>query len=67
MQTVLWRDRAFSANSGGELRVAEIRALLHNVTVRLASHLDVLHIVEFSSTSNRSYGDQYVYLEGMFK
>ena len=44
----------FSANSGGELRVAKIKALLRNVRVQLASHLDVLYIVEFSFRSDGS-------------
>ena len=58
-----WGNNAFSANSGGEFRVAKSGALLHGVTVQLASHLDVLYIVKFSFKSNGSSGDQYVYLE----
>ena len=46
----------------------KLKTLLHNVTVQLAGHLDVLYSVEFSFRSKGShwrsicvFGDQYVY------
>ena len=38
----------FSENSGRELKEAKIKALLHNVAVQLASHLNVFYTIEFS-------------------
>ena len=32
--------------------MAKIRALLHNVTIQLGRHLDVLYTIEFSFRSN---------------
>ena len=37
-------------NCGGQ----KLETLLHNVTVQLASHLDVLYSIEFSIKSNGS-------------
>ena len=34
--------------------MAKIRESLHNVTIQLASHLDVLYTIEFSFRSNGS-------------
>ena len=45
-----WRDNDFSANSGGELS----GALVPNVSVQLASHLNVLYTLEFSLRFNGS-------------
>ena len=47
-------EQFFSTNSSQEFGVAKLRALLHNVTIQLASHLDVLYIVEFLFKSNDS-------------
>ena len=38
-----------------------------HVTIQLASHLDVLYSVEFSFRSKVLNGDQYVYLEHIFR
>ena len=43
-----WKNNVFLENFKGELRVVEMGALLHNVTIPFASHMDVLYIVEFS-------------------
>ena len=45
----------------------KLGALLHNVTLQLARNLDMLYIVEFYLDLTISNGDQYVYLEHVFR
>ena len=52
----------------------KLAALLHNVTVQLASLLDVLYAIEFLFKYNNSHSnltipnkDQYVYLEHILR